>query len=301
MKLLFLFGLAAFAVIWATFGFSFGSIGPNGPSVPAPDYWSSLGKVANRVESGTPAFMLGHISPTGFVGYYPFAFLIKTPLPTLIFLLMGLISLIVRRDRKSIALWLPPLLFLITAMSSNLSLGYRLILPMLPFVLGIAGQGASALWMSIGTLKRKGAMASPFVSVCLGAFVVLPVWLVVDALSIGPNHLAYFNQLAGDHNHDYNLLVDSNLDWGQDLIALREWMTANRLDRLNLAYFGTARPSAYGIQANLLPSFTLNDFGAEVDGFSANALPPGWYAISATSLQLGLVYSHWNEYAPFRA
>ena len=300
LKLLVLFGLAAFVVIWATFGFSFGSIGPNGPAVPAPDYWASLGKVANRVESGTPAFMLGQISSTGFVGYYPFVLLIKTPLPILIFLLMGLVSLIVRRDRKSIALWLPPLLFLIAAMSSNLSLGYRLILPVLPFALVIAGQGTNAVLTSVGTLKRKGSPASVFVSLRLGVCVVLPAWLVIDVLSIGPNHLAYFNQLAGDHTHDYNRLVDSNLDWGQDLIALREWMTANRVDSINLAYFGTAHPSAYGLQANLLPSFTLNDFGAEVDGFSANALPPGWYAISATSLQLGLVYSHWNEYAPFR-
>ena len=78
-------------------------------------------------------------------------------------------------------------------------------------------------------------------------------------------------------------------------------MVAQRLDIINLAYFGTARPSAYHVPANLLPSFTLNDFGPEVDGFSAWALKPGWYAISATSLRLGLLYTHWDLYAPFRA
>jgi hypothetical protein len=90
------------------------------------------------------------------------------------------------------------------------------------------------------------------------------------------------------------------LDWGQDLIALREWMRANHLDNIHLSYYGTARPAAYNIRANLLPSFTLNDFGPEVDGFNAYAAEPGWYAISATSLQLGLLYTHWDLYAPFR-
>jgi hypothetical protein len=131
--------------------------------------------------------------------------------------------------------------------------------------------------------------------------VVLAVWLIADVLSVGPNHLAYFNQLAGDHSRDYEVLVDSNLDWGQDLIALREWLKGNQIDRLNLAYYGSARPSAYGMSVDLLPGFSLNDYGPEIDGFTAHALKPGWYAISVSSLQLGLLYSRWGIYAPFQA
>ena len=59
-------------------------------------------------------------------------------------------------------------------------------------------------------------------------------------------------------------------------------------------------PTAYGLDVNLLPSFSLNDYGPEIDGFSAQALPPGWYAISVSTLQLGLLYSRWNLYAPFK-
>jgi hypothetical protein len=127
----------------------------------------------------------------------------------------------------------------------------------------------------------------------------LLAWLVIDSLSIAPSHLAYFNQLI-NRDRDYEVLVDSNLDWGQDLITLREWQRANNLTDLNLAYFGTARPEAYGVSAKLLPSFSLNDFGPEADGFNANALPPGRYAISATSLQLGTLYSRWNLYEAFK-
>jgi hypothetical protein len=173
-----------------------------------------------------------------------------------------------------------------------LDLGYRLMLPVLPFALMIAGQGANTL-LKAGS-KRLGLFARVSAA-------ILGVWLVVDVLSIGPNHLAYFNQLAGDRSRDYELLVDSNIDWGQDLIALREWMKGNQIDRVNLAYFGSARPSAYAMSVNLLPGFSLNDYGPEIDGFTAYALKPGWYAISVSSLQLGLLYSRWGIYVPFHA
>ncbi len=299
LKMLVMLGLAAFVVIWSTFAFSIGPIATGGLPVPAPQYWESFGQVANRVESGTPAFMLGQISSTGFTVYYPFVFLVKTPLPMLFLLIIGMVTLILRRKREDVVVWLPPVLFGFAAMSSNLNLGYRLILPVLPFVLMIAGQGAARL---IEPQRRRDAEVrrakSPWLRVAVAG--LLLIWQGVNVVTIAPDYLAYFNQLA-NRDRDYEVLVDSNLDWGQDLAALREWQKSHHADDVNLAYYGTARPEAYGLKVQLLPSFTLNDFGPEVDGFSAYALPPGRYAISATSLQLGLLYSHWNLYAPFKA
>ena len=284
-----LVGVMALSVIWITFAFSVGPIEPGGLSVPAPQYWQSLSGVRTRVELSTPAFMQGQISATGFLGYYPFAFLIKTPLPTLILLVIGVISLVRRRSREDVAVWLPPLLFMLAAMFGGLNLGYRLMLPVLPYALLIAGQGVNAVLIPGKRIQawRPGLVA------------VLGLWLIVDVVSINPNHLAYFNQLI-NRERDYEVLVDSNLDWGQDLIALREWQTARQIDQLNLAYYGSARPAAYHLNVNLLPSFSLKDYGPEIDGYTAFALPPGWYAISASSLQLGLLYSHWGLYAPFQ-
>jgi len=286
IKLLVAFGLAALLVIWATFSFSLGPIWPGGPVVPAPDYWASAQKVSQRVESGTPAFMLGRISPTGFLGYYPLVFLLKTPLPTLLCMIVGIASLLRHQQSKLLAIGSLPALFLAVAMLNNLSLGYRLILPILPFVIVLAGRGAAAISLTRVTRPLIAAVA---------------IWLAIDTLSIAPEHIAYFNLLVGDRDRAYDVLVDSNLDWGQGLIALRQWMNAQGIDSINLSYFGTARSNAYRIKANLLPSFPLNDFGPEVDGFNAWALGPGWYAISATSLRLGLLYTHWDLYAPFRA
>jgi hypothetical protein len=303
-RLLLITGVAALITIWLTFGFSLSPVNPGEIPVPAAQYWQSLSKVANRVEVSTSAFMLGQISPTGFWQYYPVVFVLKTPLPTLVFLLLGTVSLIARRRRADIAAWLVPLLFMAIAMIAGLDLGYRLILPALPFVLMIAGQGAEVLWL--GRLKPDDqplsiSTARP-VSRARGLVTgLLLAWLVVDALTVAPDHVAYFNQLAGDRSRDYELLVDSNLDWGQDLIALRDWLKANQIDGVYLAYFGTAHPEAYNVPAQLLASFPLNDHGREVDSFNANALQPGWYAISATSLQLGVLYNHWHMYEPFRA
>jgi hypothetical protein len=302
LKYLIGLGLGALVVIWGTFAFSIGPLGSSGWPIPAPQFWESLSGVANRIVGSTPAFLLGQISPTGFTWYYPFVFLVKTPLHTLILLTVGLVSLIVRRNRDDIAVWLPALLLFGAAMLGSLNLGYRLILPVLPFALMIAGQGSHALLAGIiKPLSRRSMEQNPDKPPWLRLSVVglLLLWLAIDVLSTAPNHLAYFNQLV-NRDADYELLVDSNLDWGQDLIALRNWQTQNGVKDLHLAYYGTARPEAYGVAARLLPSFTLNDFGPEVDGFSAYALPPGHYAISATSLQLGTLYSRWKLYEAFK-
>lgn len=288
-------GLLALSVIWGTFQFSIGPLSPGGVPVPAPQYWQSMNAVRTRVELSTPAFMLGEVSPTGFLGYYPFVFFVKTPLPMLIMLVLGAIALVVRHRRVDVSAWVPLLLYLLAAMFGGLNLGYRLMLPILPFALMIAGLGASALasdrmWGRIGTFHTGRRVVAA----------LLGIWLIVDVLAANANHLAYFNTLI-DRERDYQMLVDSNLDWGQDWIELQQWQKSHPLDRLNVAYYGSARPQAYDLDVQLLPSFSLNDYGPEIDGFTAHALPPGTYAISASSLQLGLLYSHLNLYAPFRA
>ncbi len=301
LQMLLVLSIAAFVVIWGTFAFSIGPLASGGLVVPAPQYWESLGKVATRVESSTPAFMLDQISPTGFLQYYPFVFLVKTPVPTLVLLTIGIASLILRRKREDTAAWIPPLLFGAAAMLGGLNLGYRLILPVLPFALMIAGQGGNAVIIGIIKPQRHGGTEKNLQKTSwlrLSVVSFLCLWLVIDVLSIGPSHIAYFNQLI-NRDRDYEALVDSNLDWGQDLVALREWQQRNHVEGLNLAYYGTARPAAYGLHVNLLPSFTTNSYGPEVNGFNSNALSPGWYAISATSRQLGLLYAGWNLYAPF--
>ena len=102
---------------------------------------------------------------------------------------------------------------------------------------------------------------------------------MLATLHVRPHYLAFFNTLAGGPSHGYRHLVDSSLDWGQDLIGLREWLGRNAgTRRVYLSYFGTAQSTYFGVHAQPIPhgwSATQGD----------SVFEPGIYCISATNLQ----------------
>ncbi|MDY7041820.1 MAG: hypothetical protein SVX38_13265, partial [Chloroflexota bacterium] len=114
---------------------------------------------------------------------------------------------------------------------------------------------------------------------------LLAVWYLASALFIYPDYLAYFNELAGGPANSYRWLVDSNLDWGQDLPALRRYVEARGLTELYLSWFGSARPDHYDISYRPLPGYPLHQGHAEEFAFNPYHPAPGTYAISATNLQ----------------
>jgi hypothetical protein len=74
-----------------------------------------------------------------------------------------------------------------------------------------------------------------------------------EAYAIHPHYLTFFNTPAGGPKAGPRYLLDSNLDWGQDLKNLKVFMNDNRLDSVCLFYFGYAAPSYYGIKEQYLP------------------------------------------------
>mgnify|MGYP001077529950 FL=1 len=75
----------------------------------------------------------------------------------------------------------------------------------------------------------------------------------LPALLIFPHHLSYFNFLAGGPEGGYRYLIDSNIDWGQDLPQLKKFMDDRGIPRLYLSYFGEVAPEIYGISYDLPP------------------------------------------------
>ncbi len=280
-------GLGALIVTWAVYGFEI----RNG--LPAATYWRGLGKIYAEYSQGYPTFLFGQVSRTGWWYYFPVTFALKTPLPVLILFIAGL-GLSFRQGawRCASAVLIPPTLSMIAAMFSPLAIGYRHILPILPFVIAIAGNTANTSPKSFHHLVT--------LSPCHLVLALL-AWHVSSAAFIYPHHLSYFNELAGGPGNAHNILVDSNLDWGQDLVALKTWMDKNRIERVNLAYFGTTFPEAYGVRYWPLPGFLRFIIGPEVDSFNPYTPEPGWYAVSATSLRLGLLYRAPDLLAYFRA
>lgn len=227
------------------------------------------------------AFFRGQLGVNGWVEFFPFAFLVKTSPPVLIVTAAGLAlwlwQTLRSRNRPALAyrLWtVAPLLTLwvfywIAALGSSLNIGHRHILPTYPVLFILVG-GVPLLFASA---KRLGWILLS----------VLAAWHVGESFTIRPHYLAYFNPLVGGPQHGYRHLVDSSLDWGQDLPGLSRWLRSHRtLDEpVYLEYFGTGDPTYEGIVAqSLTPS---SNEVPQADPW--RELQPGLYCISATALQ----------------
>lgn len=284
-----LVGLAVICllVIWAAYGFTMAG------GLPAPAFWRGLYFQGSRIVAGQPVYALGRIWPNGVWFYYPLALFLKTPLPALILAGIGLLLAIKRRaTQMMLAFALPAVVFGGITSTSALQLGHRYLLPILPFTFGLGGYAATAIpWPS-----RRRRNLIPLVTV--GALVVLLVW---DAVGIYPHHLSFFNAVAGGAANADRYLVDANLDWGQDLIALKATMQERDIPFVHLGYFGSAIPDVYGIHYWPAPGFLRFVGDPESMAFNPHTPDPGWYAISRTSLRQGLVLTHPDLYAYFRS
>jgi hypothetical protein len=292
--------LVAWFVLWATYLFQFGPVSGAGVPVPAPQYFESFSGMFLKSSEGRANYLLGQVSTTGWWYYFIAAFLLKTPLPTMLAILFALVRWPWRREwRASSILYLPALFFFVSASISNLQLGYRYLLPVLPFLFLMAGRVVSAIPSETRNLAARGKQAAARLEIIIS--VALAVWLVVGAFVTFPNHLSYFNELAGGPNNGYRYLTDSNVDWGQDLPALKNWIDRRQPDQLQLSFFGAAYPDRYGVNASGIPGYPNSAFGREADAFTSYSLEPGQYAISATSLRVGLVSRLFNAYQAFQA
>jgi len=224
-------------------------------------------------------FLNGEYSVTGWASFFPWAFALKTTLP-LIFACVLAAILAIRRWRLAPSgtwrrdlLRLTPLIVLfsvywIVSIASHLNIGHRHILPTYP-VLFIAA-GALGAWLFSNRLAARAAV------------LLLLAWHIGESAYVAPHFIAYFNEVAGGPEQGHRHLVDSSLDWGQDLPGLETWLQAHQRpgEPVYLSYFGTGEPDYYGIRARRL-SF-INGFH-ETESYTR--LEPGLYCIGATMLE----------------
>jgi hypothetical protein len=102
----------------------------------------------------------------------------------------------------------------------------------------------------------------------------LSLWIIVDRLTVFPNFVSYYDEIAGGTANGYRVAVDSNYDWGQDLKRLKKYTEENRIDRMYIDYFGGGNTAYY--------------FGERgIPWQSAKGAPPAgaWFAISSSFRQ----------------
>ncbi|MBA4015738.1 MAG: hypothetical protein C0483_00975 [Pirellula sp.] len=228
------------------------------------------------------AFLLGMYSMTGWWYFFPYCFLAKTATFEWLAGLVSGATLIYAATKASprmskrglyyavplAALWC---VYWGAAVTSNLNIGNRHLLPIYgPWYIG-CGALAWLLYARHAMVRRLGAV---LVCACFA-----------DAAHAYPHYLAYFNAWVGGPDRGYRQMIDSSLDWGQDLKELGQWSVeerkAGRLrGRLFYDYFGLADAGYHKVQGEEFPLF----YAAELDPKRPVSIAPGTYAVSATYL-----------------
>jgi hypothetical protein len=236
------------------------------------------------------SFLLGEYSNRGFWYYFPVTFLLKTPLLTLAAIVAAFVFAVRRKElwRSRLAFFVIPVgVYFLASITSSLNIGHRHLLPIYPFLFVLCG-GLALEWANWKRQSKKelGAVVA-LGAIAVSSFVVFaPPW---KPAVVYPHYLAYFNELAGGPRNGHRALVDSNLDWGQDLKTLKDWLEEKQINEpINLCYFGMADPRYYQIPHVKLPGGYA--FEPPLEETFAIAKIPGYVAISATNLQ-GVYFS----------
>lgn len=270
--------LVAFFVVWAGYKFTFGRTAETHPDgkfyietpapaplrpaakwfslnvpVPAPELLVGIGIVKMHDLSGHLTYLLGHYRKHGWWYYFPVVFFFKTPLPFLVLALWGIVLAL--RARPEIALI--PIVLMLSVMPSSINIGIRHILPIYAPLCIAAAYAAVSIWRSARDAFGRTAL------------VALLAWLFIGGALAHPDYLAWFNEAAGEHPEE--IVVDSNLDWGQDVLRLQRAVAHRNIDKLWVVYSGNADLGRHNIQADGLMPFTKKS---------------GWIATSETALKL---------------
>ncbi len=246
-----IFAGLAFLTVWAGYGFEIGTMVPSGhryvsrfdmggprsaPNLllgaagarrlPAHRYAQGLIELLAHNITGHRAYLLGKLDQHGWWYYFPFAVAVKTTLP-----LLMLASLGVWLWRSGVVY--PALAVAVvigSSMPASLNIGVRHMLAVYPFfaILGAGALASGRRWLTAAAL-------------------VLAAWHGWESVRAHPDYLAYFNQIA--RGREEKFLLDSNLDWGQDLARLGRFAREKRIDAMHLRYFGTSSPAKMGVPA----------------------------------------------------
>lgn len=304
-------GVMACVVIWACYGFRYSAFNPALP--PADQFirsWDFMepGSGAARpfvhlarqlhllpeaflygfayvvnTTAARSAFLNGEYSMTGWRTFFLWTFLLKTPLAVLLGSLLAVVAAVrrwtlartwTRQLYRGAPLFMLFLVYASASVATRLNIGHRHVLPLYPIIyIALGGLAAPA----VGSLLRRVVIVGP-----------LLLWNLGSVVGVAPHFLVYFNSVAGGPAQGWRHLVDSSVDWGQDLPGLQHWLASQPKDRpVYLSYFGTGEPAYYHLAVRRLPFANNFHFPRIYEKLEA-----GTYCVSATMLQ--------HVYSPIR-
>ncbi len=223
-------------------------------------YGLGLLMVGQRAVGGNTTYFLGEVSSEGWRHYFPVVYALKEPLAWFILVIISLLYIAwqIKLDKFrnyglritdwvknhfvefAMLLWLA--IYWATSIKSNLNIGVRHLLPTYPFaIILISGIISKFIGITNYELRIKNLIRNPKFAIIS----ILLIWYAAESIMVWPYYLAYFNQLAGGPSGGYRYVVDSNLDWGQDLKRLSQWVEKNNIQAIHLDYFGWSDPVYY--------------------------------------------------------
>jgi hypothetical protein len=246
--------------------------------VPLPaDYVRGMDVQKKDFEGNYWSYLRGEWRRGGWWYYYLYALAVKVPLG-LWALVLWAAALTLRRHRggapwqDELALWLPAAAVLaLVSSQTGFNHHMRYVLPAFPLVL----VSTCKLARYLGRERRKaGALVAALV-----------LWFLGSGLAVHPHSLSYFNEAAGGPDRGAEYLVDSNIDWGQDLLFLKKWLDEHPEARpLGLAYYNLVDPRLVGIAFQLPPRADDPDY---VRRWRPS---PGYYAVDVNFVRGGTFF-----------
>lgn len=267
--------------------------------VPLPrEYVTGIDLQKKDFEDGKVSYLRGEFRHGGWWHYYLYAAAVKLPVGMWLLAGVSLVMTLRRwwtqfrtRDRSGSEAttgrgeWLllvpAAVVFVLVSSQTGFNRYFRYVLPALPFLFVWMSQ-AALLWQ-----RPAAAEAEPSAWSRAGGGVALIAlcWTVGSSLWYFPHSLSYFNELAGGPRHGDDHLIDANIDWGQDLFYLREWIAAHPEARpLTVAWMGFFDERIAGVDYPRTP--TLPSSGDEASpAMSSGGPEPGWHAVSVNFLR----------------
>ena len=203
LRRLFHYGVVCFlslVVVWAIYAFEWGPYRFIGQSLkswnqfsgPLATFLAGIEQISLVSGGGRPSFLLGQFSSSGWWYYFPITFAVKTPLAVIILVLIAAVLLIFKKRTRARAIYLlvPPVVFFLISMQSTLNIGYRHLLPVLPFLYVLAS-GVTAIRGVAGVAKSSRDY------VLRGALLIALISVLFIDIILHPHYLGYFNALVG--------------------------------------------------------------------------------------------------------
>lgn len=268
----------------------------HGPWRPLGLYFSGIIQAMIRSAQGGGVYLLGEFHPQGVRQYFPLVYMMKEPAALHVLTLLAILSALaglylwrtlpaamrkpwrnlVREDFAAWAMLLTLAAYWALSIRSNLNIGVRHLIPVLPltFVLVARELRAFAVRLPLALNFRDGFVIHA--GLVLAGYLMfvggLLVWQAASVLRAQPHHMAYFNEFAGGPENGWQRVLDSNADWGQDMGRLARFVERRGIEKLWLDYFGSSDADRH-----------LPGRWEAID--SCSEPRPGWVAVSVMFYQ----------------